>query len=169
MSSLNESSLSSSNGGKVVVCIPPAEAAEIKCKTLPGSKYRLSSGSSRFLVTNTKMTSIIDQRCDGRCDESTNNCSFRLGETVRGSGVDAGCCNAQAWWDDAGTSRIQTILILRVHGTYKLGTKKRIIRTCLKKRQKKYIICVRYHLALEFPSRTETSVHLSAYYKTIMN
>ena len=47
-----------------------------------------------------------------------NNCSFRLGEAVRGGGVDAGCRNAHAWWDDAGTSRIQAILILRVHGTY---------------------------------------------------
>ena len=137
MSSLNEPSLSSSNGGKVVVCIPPAEAAEIKCKTLPGSKYRLSSGSSRFLVTNTKMTSIIDQRCDGRCDESTNNCSFRLGEAVRGSGVDAGCRNAHAWWDDTGTSRIQTILILRVHGTYKLGTKKKNYQNVFGKEAKK--------------------------------
>ena len=60
MSSLNEPSLSSSNGGKVVICIPPAEAAEIKCRTLPGSKYRLSSGSSQFLVTNTKITSIME-------------------------------------------------------------------------------------------------------------
>ena len=67
-----------------------------------------------------------DQRRDRRRDESANNCSFWLGEAVRGGGVDASCRDAHAWWDDAGTSRIQTILILRVHGTYELGTKKEL-------------------------------------------
>ena len=67
-----------------------------------------------------------DQRYDGRRDESANNCWVRLGEAVRRGGVDAGGRDAHARWDDAGTSRIQTILILRVHGTYELGIKKEL-------------------------------------------
>jgi hypothetical protein len=44
-------------GGKVVFCIPHADAAEIKWRTFPGLKYRLSSGSSWLLVA--KITTMI--------------------------------------------------------------------------------------------------------------
>lgn len=65
------------------------------------------------------------QRCDGRRDKSTNNCCVRLVEAVRMGRVGAGCRDSHTWWDDAGASRIQTILILRVQGTYELGTEKK--------------------------------------------
>ena len=60
-----------------------------------------------------------DQGYDGRRNECANGCCG-LVKPDGGSGVDALCRDAHALWDDAGTSGVQTVVVLCIHGTYEL-------------------------------------------------